>query len=90
MMLDFGVNPAQRKDKGRRKGRNPFDQLTEEQKSQVEAKVKEMREAGANRRQIRKQMATMLEEFGLEAPQKKKGGKRGGFRGKGKRRYTTP
>ena len=90
MMLDFGVNPAQRKDKGRRKGWNPFDQLTEEQKSQVEAKVKEIREAGADRREIRKQIATRLEEFGLEAPQKKKGGKRGGFRGKGKRRYTTP
>ena len=88
MILNFGVNPTQRKDKGRRKGRNLFDQLTDEQKSQIEAKVKEIREAGADRREIRKQMATILEEFGLEAPQKKKGGKRG-FRGKGKRRYTT-
>ena len=68
MILDFGVNPTQRKDKGRRKGRNLFDQLTDEQKSQIEAKVKEVREAGADRREIRKQMATILEEFGLEAP----------------------
>ena len=68
MILDFGVNSTQRKDKGRRKGRNLFDQLTDEQKSQIEAKVKEIREAGADRREIRKQMATILEEFGLEAP----------------------
>ena len=60
-------------------------QLTEEQKSQVDAKVKEMREAGTDRREIRNQVHSMLEGFGLEAPQKKKGGKRG-FRGKGKRR----
>jgi len=88
-MLDLGINPAQRKNKGRSKGRNPFDQLTEEQKSQVVAKVKEVREAGADRREVRKQDHSMLEEFGLQVPQKKKGGKRG-FRGKGKRRYTTP
>ena len=85
MMQDFGVDPAQRKGKGQ----NPFDQLTEEQKAQVDAKIKEMREAGADRREIRKQVHSMLEEFGLEAPQKRRGGQRG-FRGKGKRRYTTP
>lgn len=32
MMMNFGVNPAQRKDKGRGKGRNPFDQLTKSKK----------------------------------------------------------
>ena len=89
MMQDFGVNPTQRKGKGRAKRQNPFDQLTEEQKVQVDAKVKEMREAGADRREIRKQVHSMLEEFGLEAPQKRRGGQRG-FRGKGQRRYTTP
>ena len=89
MMQDFGVDPIQRKGKGKGKGQNPFDQLTEEQKAQVDAKVKEMREAGADRREIRKQVHSMLEEFGLEAPQKRRGGQRG-FRGKGKRRYTTP
>ena len=89
MMQDFGVDPIQRKGKGKGKGQNPFDQLTEEQKVQVDAKIKEMREAGADRREIRKQVHSMLEEFGLEAPQKRRGGQRG-FRGKGKRRYTTP
>ena len=64
-------------------------QLTEEQKSQVDAKVKEMREAGTDRREIRNQVHSMLEGFGLKKPQKKKGGRRG-FRGRGKRRYTTP
>ena len=89
MLQGFGIDPVQRKGKKRGQGQNPFDQLTEEKKSQVDTKVIEMREAGANRREIRKQIHSMLEGFGLEASQKKKGGKRG-FRGKGKRRYTTP
>jgi len=89
MMQGFGVDPAQRQGKRRGQGRNPFDQLTEEQKSQVDAKVKEMREASTDRREIRKQVHSMLEGFGLEALQEKKDGQRG-FRGKGKRRYTTP
>ena len=50
-----------------------LDQLTEEQKSQVDAKVKEMREAGTDRREIRNQVHSMLEGFGLKKPQKKKG-----------------
>ena len=74
MMMDFGVNPDQRKDKGRSKGRNPFDQLTKEQKAQVNAKVKEIWEAGTDGREIWKQVHSMLEEFGLQAPQKKKNG----------------
>ena len=89
MMKDFGVDPAQRKGKKRGQGQNPFDQLTEEQKSQIDAKVKEMREAGNDRREIRKQIHSMLKGFGIEAPQKERDGKKG-LRGKGKRRYTTP
>ena len=54
MMLDFGVDPSERKGTRGSKDRNPFDQLTEEQKSQIEAKVKEMREAYADHREIRK------------------------------------
>ena len=88
MMQNFGVEPTQRKGKGRAKRQNPLDQLTEEQKSQVDAKVKEMRETGTDRREIRNQVHSMLEGFGLKKPQKKKGGRRG-FRGRGKRRYTT-
>ena len=81
MLQGFGIDPAQ--------GRKPFDQLTEEQKSQVDGKVKGLRQAGANRQEIREQVNGMLEGFGLEVPKRKRGGKRG-FRGKGKRRYTTP
>ena len=73
MMQNFGVEPTQRKGKGRAKRQNPLDQLTEEQKSQVDAKVKEMREAGTDRREIRNQVHSMLEGFGLKKPQKKKG-----------------
>ena len=85
MLQGFGIDPAQ----GKGKGRKPFDQLTEEQKSQIDGKVKELRQAGANRQEIREQVNGMLEGFGLEVPKRKRGGKRG-FRGKGKRRYTTP
>ena len=89
MLEGFGIDTSQRKGKGRSKGQNPFKQLTEEQKSQVDAKVKEMREAGTDRREIRQQIHSMLKGFGIEAPQKERDGKKG-FRGKGKRRYTTP
>ena len=85
ILQGFGIDPAQGKDQGRK----PFDQLTEEQKSQIDGKVKELRQAGATRQEIREQVNGMLEGFGLEVPKKKRGGKRG-FRGKGKRRYTTP
>ena len=81
MLQGFGIDPAQ--------GRKPFDQLTEEQKSQIDGKVKELRQAGANRQEVREQVNGMLEGFGLEVPKRKRGGKRG-FRGKSKRRYTTP
>ena len=89
MLEGFGVDLSQRKGKRKGQDQNPLDQLTEEQKSQVDAKVKEMREAGTDRREIRNQVHSMLEGFGLKKTQKKKGGRRG-FRGRGKRRYTTP
>ena len=85
MLQGFGIDPTQRKGKGRK----PFDQLTEEQKSQIDGKVKELRQAGANRQEIREQVNDMLEGFGLEVPKRKRGGKRS-FSGKGQRRYTTP
>ena len=88
MLEGFGVDISQRKGKRKGKDQNTLDQLTEEQKSQVDAKVKEMREAGTDRREVRNQVHSMLEGFGLKKPQKKKGRRRG-FRGRGKRRYTT-
>ena len=89
MLQGFGIDPAQGKGKREGQGRKAFDQLTEEQKSQIDGKVKELRQAGATRQEIREQVNDMLEGFGLEDPKKKRGGKRG-FRGKGKRGYTTP
>ena len=68
MMLDFGVDPSERKGTRGSKGRNPFDQLTEEQKSQIEAKVKEMREAYTDHREIRKRMGTMVRRIWLGSP----------------------
>ena len=73
MLQGFGIDPTQRKSQGRK----PFDQLTEEQKSQIDGKVKELRQAGATRQEIREQVNGMLEGFGLEVPKKKRGGKRG-------------
>jgi len=81
MLQGFGIDPAQ--------GRKPFDQLTEEQKSQIDGKVKELRQAGATRQEIREQVNGMLEGFSLEVPKRKRGRKRG-FRGKGQPRCTTP
>ena len=89
MLQDFGIDPAPGKGKKEGQGRKPFDQLTEEQKSQIDGKVKELRQAGANRQEVREQVNGMLEGFGLEVPKRKRGGKLG-FRGKGKRGYTTP
>ena len=52
-----------------------FSQLTEEQKLQVDGKVKEMREAGASRQEIRKQINAMLVELGIEVPAKSEKGR---------------
>ena len=81
MLQGFGIDPAQGKGKRAGQGRKPFDQLTEEQKAQIDGKVKKLRQAGATRQEIREQVNGMLEGFGLEVPKKKRGGKRG---------YTTP
>ena len=41
MLQGFGIDPAQGKGKRAGQGRKEFDQLTEEQKSQIDGKVKE-------------------------------------------------
>ena len=50
-----------------------MQQLTEEQRTAVREKVKEMREAGASKEEIRKEIGTMLKEFGVELPDNFKG-----------------
>ena len=70
MLIEFGIDQSAPFNKF-------FDQLTEEQKSQIDGKVKELRQAGANRQEVREQVNGMLEGFGLEVPKRKRGGDRG-------------
>ena len=70
MLEAFGVEPPESK-KGHKRGGFFFDQLTEEQKLQIDGKVKEMREAGASRQEIRQQINATLIELGIEVPAKK-------------------
>ena len=69
MLEAFGVEPPESK-KGHKRGGFFFDQLTEEQKLQIDGKVKEMREAGASRQEIRQQINATLIELGIEVPAK--------------------
>ena len=50
-----------------------FEELTEEQKLQINTKIKEMREAGENREVIKQQVHQMLNEFGIDIPSKVNG-----------------
>jgi DNA-binding transcriptional regulator YhcF (GntR family) len=50
-----------------------MQQLTEEQRDAVKEKVKELREAGASREEIHKEVSTLLKEFGVELPENFKG-----------------
>ena len=69
MLESFGVEPPESK-RGNKRGGFFFDQLTEEQKLQIDGKVKEMREAGASRQEIRQQINATLIELGIEVPAK--------------------
>ena len=73
MLKAFGVKPLESR-RGHKRG-GFFSQLTEEQKLQVDGKVKEMREAGASRQEIRKQINAMLVELGIEVPAKSEKGR---------------
>jgi len=69
MLEAFGVEPPESK-RGHKRGGFFFDQLTEEQKLQIDGKVKEMREAGASRQEIRQQINAILIKLGIEVPAK--------------------
>jgi len=73
MLKAFGVKPLESR-RGHKRG-GFFSQLTEEQKLQVDSKVKEMRESGASRQEIRKQINAMLVELGIEVPAKSEKGR---------------
>jgi len=53
---------------GRHKGRI-LDQLTEEQKTELLQKIKELRESGATRNEIRDMIHEQLKEWGIETPE---------------------
>lgn len=54
---------------GLMKGRGFWAQLSEEQQTVLAEKTQEMLEAGATHEEIREMKATMLLEWGIEAPQ---------------------
>ena len=64
MLKAFGVELLESR-RGHKRG-GFFSQLTEAQKLQIDGKVKEMREAGASREEIRQQINAMLVELGIE------------------------
>jgi len=83
-MLDgWGIQPPERpqgdgRGEGRRgegwrgEGRGPghrlMEQLTQEQRDAVHARVTEMREAGASREEVHAAVHQLLESFGIELP----------------------
>lgn len=46
-----------------------FSQLTQEQRETIHAKVRQMREAGASREEVRTAVREMLEGFGIDLPE---------------------
>ena len=62
-----------------------MEQLTEDQQEEVKAKMEELWESGASREEIRETIHKMLEEYGVDIPEKGKGsrGKRGSGHGRG-------
>ena len=62
-----------------------MEQLTEEQQKEVKAKLKELWEEGASRKEIRDTVHKMLEEYGVDFPEEGKGfrGERGPRPGRG-------
>jgi hypothetical protein len=62
-----------------------MEQLTEEQQEAVKAKVKELWDSGASRKEIRENVNQMMEDYGVEVPEDSKDfrGKRGSRPGRG-------
>ncbi|MGD9401867.1 MAG: hypothetical protein PVF95_06335 [bacterium] len=58
-----------------------FGQMTEEQRGALHEKVEEMREAGADREEIREAVNAMLESWGIEVPERPSREGREGRRG---------
>ncbi|MHB8997556.1 MAG: hypothetical protein ACYC63_20105, partial [Armatimonadota bacterium] len=69
MLKGWGIEaPAARGDGQRGQGLAGMPKLTDEQRTQVQAKMKELREAGKTREEIHAAIAEMLKGWGIEAP----------------------
>jgi Spy/CpxP family protein refolding chaperone len=78
MLTGWGLEaPARGQGQGNRAGAN----LTAEQRTQLQAKIKDMRAAGAKPEEIKAAAAELYKGWGLEPPQAGKGGKGGEGRG---------
>jgi hypothetical protein len=67
MLEEYGVEPPEKC--GERRGRIGFHpDLTEEQREAVREKIAELREAGAEHKEIRAAVDAMLEAYGVESP----------------------
>ena len=72
MLQGFRVGLPERKSQEKHQGVDFFDPLTEGQKLLIDSKVKDMREAVAGRKEIRKQVDAILMKLGIEVPTKSK------------------
>jgi hypothetical protein len=80
MLKGWGIEMPQREGAGLGKG--IMDKLTDEQKTQLQAKIKQMREANAKPEEIKAAVAEMLKGWGIEMPAAGEGqgqGMRNGF-----------
>ena len=91
MLKGWGVEaPAARAGGQRGQGLARMPKLTDEQRTQVQAKMKELRQAGKTREEIHAAIAEMLKGWGIEAPAVGAGrqagqGQRGMLQGVGQR-----
>ena len=73
VLAEHGVELPEKSGPRHRRGRFGLrglgDELTDEERAEIRATVKEMRESGATREAIRAAVAEMLEGFGIERPE---------------------
>ncbi|TET83644.1 T9SS type A sorting domain-containing protein, partial [candidate division TA06 bacterium] len=70
MLKGYGIDSPERRGIGRA-GKRFLSCLTEEQRETVEEKIKEMRNQGASREEIRAAVGKMLKGYGIERPERR-------------------
>jgi len=77
MLSEFGIqipeNPPQRR-QGPRGDRPLFNKLTDEQKTELQQRVQELRQRGAIREEIRDAVNELLQSWGIEIPERPEDG----------------